>query len=144
MRRRINTPTLRLLVLHLTGLLAVLVGLGASVAQPAPPLHLPAAASLRPAPPVAPALAATPVPVRPRQVVVVFGDSVPAATACHCAGFATDLARSVQPALLTNAAESGLTSAGLLAQLGSPAVVQVLSQATVVTVTVGANDFDDD
>ena len=147
MRRRINTPTLRLLVLHLTGLLAVLVGLGTSVAQPAPLLSLPAAAAALPPTPVVRAVAPPapkPTPVRTRQVLVVLGDSVPAATACNCAGFATDLARSVQPALLTNAAEGGMTSAGLLAQLSSPAVMRALSQATVVTVTVGANDFDDE
>ena len=138
MVKHLKQPAVRLLVLHLAGLVALLGGLGTLATRAVPPLALPAGSA---APGLAPGAAAA--PLRPHQNLVVLGDSVPAATACDCPGFGTDLARSVQPANLTNAAEAGMTSQGLLVQLSSPAVMQALSQATVVTVTIGANDFDD-
>ena len=145
MSRRSKQPAVGLLALHLTALLTLLGGLGTLVVRTAPPAALPAAApaSAPSSLPLRPTPGEGSPPLRPRQNLVVLGDSVPAATACSCPGFGTDLARSVQPADLTNAAESGLTSQGLLVQLSSPAVIQALGRATVVTVTVGANDFDD-
>ena len=76
---------------------------------------------------------------RPR--LVVLGDSVPAASACDCSGFGSELA-AAGSAAMTNAARPGLTSSGLLAQLKQPALVAALRRATLVTVTIGANDFD--
>ena len=78
-----------------------------------------------------------------RQNLVVLGDSVAAGDACACGGgFGTYLARANGPAALTNDAENGLTSEGLLAELSNPTLVRTLAAATVVTVTIGANDFD--
>jgi len=113
---------------------ALLLLLGAAVARSGPP-SLPRAAAVLPATPVA-------VPAAVPRRLVVLGDSVPAGSACHCPGFGTVLAAQ-QSADLTNEAVPGLTSGGLLAQLHTPQVVTALSSATIVTVTVGANDFPD-
>ena len=152
MIRRLNQPAVRLLLLYLAGLVALLGGLGSLAGQvgpggsPAGPGSSPTGSSPTDSSPTtaapASARAAAPFLARQRQNLVVLGDSVPAATACDCPGFGTELARSVQPAQLVNAAVPGLTSQGLLVQLDSPAVIQALREATVVTVTVGANDFD--
>lgn len=77
--------------------------------------------------------------VVPRRLVVL-GDSVPAGWACTCPGFGADLATH-ESAALTNDAVPGLTSQGLLDQLNTPEVITALGSATLVTVTVGANDF---
>ena len=94
--------------------------------------------------PVAGARSALGAPVR----IVTLGDSVAAASACSCPGFAHVLAHprgsDAGPAGLTNAARDGLTSQGLLAQLDEPAVSSALRGATLVTITIGANDFDAD
>ena len=45
---------------------------------------------------------------------------------------------------MTNVGTGGLTTAGLLAQLDDPGLRQALRSATVVAVTIGANDFDDE
>jgi len=113
---------------------ALFLLLAAAVARSGPP-SLPRAAAVLPATPVA---APADVPRR----LVVLGDSVPAGSACHCPGFGTILAAQ-QSADLTNEAVPGLTSGGLLAQLHTPQVATALSSATIVTVTVGANDFPD-
>ena len=73
----------------------------------------------------------------------MLGDSVASGYGCGCGGFGTDLARANGPAALTNDAENGLTSEGLLAELASPTLDAALATATVVTVTIGANDFDE-
>jgi lysophospholipase L1-like esterase len=82
---------------------------------------------------------APPVTVPPR--LLVLGDSVAAAAACDCSGFGADLAAQVS-AVLSNAAQPGLTSSGLLAQVNSPAMAPLLQTADIVTITIGANDFD--
>jgi len=115
-------------------LAALLLLLGAAVARSGPP-SLPRAATVLPATPVA-------VPAAVARRLVVLGDSVPVGSACHCPGFGTVLAAQ-QSADLTNDAVPGLTSGGLLARLHTPQVVTALSSATIVTVTVGANDFPD-
>jgi lysophospholipase L1-like esterase len=74
--------------------------------------------------------------------LVVLGDSVPAGTACQCVGFAGDLSAKLG-GTLTNAAVAGLTSRGLVNQLNDRILQRVLKVATVVTITVGANDFDE-
>jgi len=78
-----------------------------------------------------------------KPLLVVLGDSVAAGTACSCGGFGGSLARVDGSAALRNAAAEGQTSAGLLAQLDDPAILSSLRAATMVTVTVGANDFDE-
>ena len=88
--------------------------------------------SAAPAPPIA----ATP------QHLVVLGDSVPAGSACDCGGFGVMLASTIS-APLTNLSVPGLTSHGLVAQLSSGNVQAALGTATVVTVTIGANDFNE-
>lgn len=112
----------------------------------------PPAASTRPssASPAASAGAAPRASVRaptaaarvPAPHLVVLGDSVPAAAACQCAGFGAELARTLT-ATLTNSAVSGQNSAGLIQQLNDPAVRAAVRTASVVTVTIGANDFDE-
>ena len=78
-----------------------------------------------------------------RQNLVVLGDSVASGFGCDCGGFGTALAKANGPASLTNDAENGLTSEGLLAQLSSTTLDTALATATTVTVTIGANDFDE-
>ncbi len=85
--------------------------------------------------------------VVPTQHLVVLGDSVAAGANCTCTTYADMLVSmlatgSGHPATLVNAGQDGLTTAGLLAQLNQPAVQRALQVATVVTITIGANDFD--
>lgn len=105
---------------------------------------------------VAPATAAADRPAAPtgrtatpRQpwTVLALGDSVPAGTACGCTPFPTLYAADVaemsgRSTTSLNLAKPGLTSAGLLAQLapGTAAFARI-AQASVITVTIGANDF---
>ena len=83
------------------------------------------------------------------QHLVVLGDSVPAAAGCGCTGFAPMLARdaalrSGRTSRLLNAATAGLTASALADALAAPptALRAALSDATAVTVTIGANDLD--
>lgn len=78
-------------------------------------------------------------PRRPAHIVVL-GDSVPAGQACDCPGFGAELGE-LADASLSNDARSGLTSAGLVRQLAGSAVRSDLRSATLVTITIGANDF---
>ncbi len=91
--------------------------------------------------PVGPPLAA--------QRLVVLGDSVPAGTGCGCAAFPALLARdaaqwSGRPAPAYDVASGGLTAGQLAGRLAHPdgALRAALSHATLVTLTVGANDLD--
>lgn len=85
---------------------------------------------------------ASAVPATTHPQLVVLGDSVAAGSMCACGGFGVALAANATGSLI-NAAKSGLTSQGLLTQLKSPSMVDALKTATVVTVTIGANDFDE-
>lgn len=87
------------------------------------------------------AISATTAAVRPN--LVVLGDSVATGYGCSCGGFGSYLTQANSPAALTNDAENGLTGEGLLARLSSPSLKSALAAATVVTVTIGANDFDE-
>lgn len=125
------------------------VGSAPRSADPGPvatptPLVTPTAAEVVPARPSASQTSPRPAvkPAAKATHLVVLGDSVPAGSACQCAGFADDLSASLGGTVV-NAAVAGLTSQGLLDQLGHPAVQSVLKQATVVTVTIGANDFNE-
>lgn len=91
-------------------------------------------------PPAAPA-------ALPAPHLVVLGDSVPSGAGCGCTSFGSLLARDLadtagRPTTLTNAAQDGLTTAGLLSQVRSGSLDGRLRAATAVTVTIGANDFD--
>jgi lysophospholipase L1-like esterase len=87
-------------------------------------------------------------PHLPRRVVAL-GDSVPSGAGCDCVPFATLLARSLASAsgskvAVTNEARDGLTTDGLLQELNEAPVRRQLATASLVTVTIGANDFDAD
>ncbi|GAB3623589.1 hypothetical protein GCM10027418_16720 [Mariniluteicoccus endophyticus] len=77
--------------------------------------------------------------------LVTLGDSVPAGTACDCDDFgkvlAADLATSDGGATVVNHGRPGATTATLLAQLDDEDVRRDLTTATVVTVTIGANNL---
>lgn len=110
------------------------------------------APTLGPGPRVGQELASpvTPIRVTPRPVVgavVTLGDSVAAGSRCGCTPYATLLGqglaqRTDRVVSVANLGHNGLTSAGLLSQLETAGVRRLLSRATVVTVTIGANDFD--
>ncbi len=92
--------------------------------------------------------AAAPVASGSSEHLVVLGDSVAAGAGCSCPTYAdllaTKLARkSGQPATVTNAGQDGMTTTDLLSQLDDPVLTRALHSATVVTITIGANDFDD-
>jgi lysophospholipase L1-like esterase len=83
------------------------------------------------------------------QRIVVLGDSVAAGSGCDCTPFATLLARHVadrvgRKVAVTNEGRDGLTTAQLRDELDEPPVRSALTKATLVTVTIGANDFDPD
>ncbi|MCU7729125.1 SGNH/GDSL hydrolase family protein [Actinoplanes sp. KI2] len=79
--------------------------------------------------------------------VVGLGDSVPAGSACDCASYVSlvgrhEARRMGRDAVVSNLAEGGLTTAGLLDQLADAAVRRRVAAADLVIITVGANDFD--
>lgn len=84
----------------------------------------------------------------PAAHLVALGDSVATGFACGCDGYPTVLAGQLAEqhglaADVVDDAVNGLTTAGLLRQLQDPDVRNDVSRATVVTVTIGANDFDE-
>jgi lysophospholipase L1-like esterase len=84
-------------------------------------------------------------PPRGTPVLVALGDSVPAGTACACLPFPVQAARGLGPtAVARDLARPGEDVPGLLAQLEEPDTADALRSAGGVTVTVGANDFDED
>ena len=132
-------------LLSLFGLTITLITAGAMAAVPrsaaisrpvmqAAPWDLPASMRSR-----------QPEPIR----LLVLGDSVASGAGCACVPFATLLAQKLASATghvvpVSNAAQDGLTTRGLLDQLQRPDVDRSLAQATLVAVTIGANDFDPD
>ena len=85
---------------------------------------------------------------RSSEHLVVLGDSVAAGAGCSCPTYADLLAtrlatQSGHAATVTNAGRDGITTADLLSQLNDPVIARALQSATVVTITIGANDFDD-
>ena len=86
----------------------------------------------------------------PGGTIVSLGDSVPAGSQCDCRPFPDLLRedamrRTGADTYLLNNADGGVTSTDVLAGISgdSSQVVTALRAATVVTVTVGANDFDE-
>lgn len=77
--------------------------------------------------------------------VVTLGDSVTAGTACACDDFgkvlAADLASTSGGATVANHGRAGATTATLLDQLDDEDVRRDLASATVVVVTIGANNL---
>ncbi len=77
--------------------------------------------------------------------VVGLGDSVTSGYHCDCTPFVQQYAaltarRTGRPMTADNLGVNGLTTSGLLAQLGSSDVAQPVSGADIVLVTIGAND----
>jgi lysophospholipase L1-like esterase len=130
-------------LLGVASLAVAAVGIAAIVGPPAM-----ATAVVRPDSRPAPAALKAPRPAGPVRLVVL-GDSVASGAGCTCkpfgqllaAGLATESRRTVA---VTNAARDGLTTHGLLDQLEGSDVARAVSGAALVTVTVGANDFDPD
>ena len=125
----------------------VVAGLGSAALVRSAPL---ATSVLRPDPGAEPAalISAVPRPTSPVRLVVL-GDSVASGAGCSCEPFGQLLSTSLaavskRPVTFTNAARDGLTTQGLLDQLQGPVVERALTSATLVTVTIGANDFDPD
>jgi lysophospholipase L1-like esterase len=78
-------------------------------------------------------------------LVVGLGDSVPSGTNCRCVGYVPLVARALaggdaRVARVRNLARGGMTTSSVLAQLDDPAVRTAIGSASVVLVTVGAND----
>ncbi len=96
-----------------------------------------------------------PVPMQPVRIVGL-GDSIPEAYGCACTGFLdlyADLLGDTRsaPATVTNFATGGWTTADLLASLppddaaaeaDPDGVSRSIGQADIVTVMIGANDYD--
>ena len=83
-----------------------------------------------------------------RELVVALGDSVPSGAACGCQPFPTLYgamlgARTRAAVTVRNFAVNGLTTAGLLTQLGKSSEAETLARADIVLLTIGANDFED-
>jgi lysophospholipase L1-like esterase len=76
-----------------------------------------------------------------------MGDSVTAGTNCSCSTFVDRYAamlhqHSARPATAVNLGAPGLTSVGLSTQLSYPSVRTQLAHATLVVLTIGANDLE--
>ncbi len=133
---------------RIAGLVAVLFLVAGAVAW-----MLTAAPSTGHAATVSPAAAARTSAVAPsvapaRYVVLALGDSVPSGYACNCNPFpetyGTMLHHSTgAPVVVDNRAMGGIDSAGLIAQLRTPAMEKAVRRSNVFLVTIGANDFGD-
>jgi acyl-CoA thioesterase I len=86
----------------------------------------------------APAPAATPAAT---PMVLTFGDSVPAGTACGCTPFPELYARRLDPgAVSVNRARPGRTAADVRAELDTADAAAAVRHADVVLIMAGAND----
>jgi lysophospholipase L1-like esterase len=91
--------------------------------------------------------APSPTPSAVPYRVVGLGDSVPAGTMCGCTSYIDQVGQEAARqngdiAAVENLAQSGLTTAGLAAQLRQSAVAAQIADADLIIVTIGANDFD--
>jgi lysophospholipase L1-like esterase len=136
--RRLTTPC------ALAALLLATSGCASSVVAADPATSRPGAAATSAAPSTTPSTSARDTsPV----VVVGMGDSVTAGTACSCSTFVDRYAamlhqHSGRSASAVNLGTEGLTSVGLSTQLSSPGVRTQLAHATLVVLTIGANDLE--
>ena len=154
--RRVVAYTLAGLVVAAALLLVVgpraarALGRSRSSAASAAPSPSPVSASeTPPASPSPPATkSASPSPTRSGPYRVVgLGDSVPAGSACDCTSYVSlvgrhEAARRGTEADVSNLAQGGLTTGGLLDQLQDASVRRKIAAADLVIVTIGANDFD--
>jgi lysophospholipase L1-like esterase len=97
-------------------------------------------------PPAATTIVMPPSRSRPLQLVAL-GDSVPANFGCPCPGYVADVGTELQtvthrPVQVHNDAESGWTTADVLAGLDFADTKADLANADLVLIQVGANDFD--
>jgi lysophospholipase L1-like esterase len=143
-RRRAARRLTAVVALSATATVAVVL---VATTQPA---SIAATHLVQPDPSVQPAaIAAQPSGRNRAAQLVVLGDSVASGAGCGCLPFGQLLASKLASAQghttpLTNAAQDGLTTRGLVEQLRRPDIVHRLATATLVTVTIGANDFDPD
>jgi lysophospholipase L1-like esterase len=116
--------------------------------SPAAPAASPSPASASETPPASPSRSAAPSPTRSGPYRVVgLGDSVPAGSACDCTSYVSlagrhEAARLGAGAAVSNLAQGGLTTAGLLDQLDQASVRRDIARADLVIITIGANDFE--
>ncbi len=81
--------------------------------------------------------------------VVGLGDSVPAGSACDCRPYVSLIGEALEaeqgtPVQSRNLAVAGLTTQGLLDLLAEDETRSAVSEADLIVITVGANDFDSD
>jgi lysophospholipase L1-like esterase len=79
--------------------------------------------------------------------VVALGDSVPTASTCGCTGYVELLTTRLgqltgRPTVVHNDATDGWTTADVVDDLDTPSTKADLSNADLVVVEIGANDFD--
>src|SRR5262249_13422359 len=84
---------------------------------------------------------------RPTWTALALGDSVPAGSFCRCIPFPDLYAQEVsavahRTVTSVNFAVPGLTSDQLRWQLKDPNVAAAVANASLVSLTIGANDFD--
>ena len=126
--------------------LALAVMLTASCSSAPVRATAPSTASVAASPRAPTSASPSPIPA-PGRSVVGLGDSVTAAYHCGCVDFVTQLAAGLPttlggPGRAVNLGVSGLTTAGLAAQVASDAGTgRALGAAGIVVVTVGANDL---
>ena len=79
-------------------------------------------------------------------VVIGLGDSVMSGSACNCDPFLSTYATALGaqqhvPAQVANLGKPGLTVSGLARQMDTDSTLQALASASIVVVTIGANDL---
>ncbi len=125
----------------LLAVVALLAGVGAVIAgvQPSARHHVTVTPSAR---------GGSRAVLSPQLKVVALGDSVPAGSGCGCAPFPVRYANSLaaqsdRRVTVSNDGVPGLTSAGLTAQLqDGQTTADDVASADVISITIGANDFD--
>ncbi|MDN5767347.1 MAG: GDSL-type esterase/lipase family protein [Humibacillus sp.] len=118
---------------------------GASTSATAPPTNPTAPTS--PPKTTSPTDAATGPPASDPLTLVGLGDSVPAAATCGCTGYVELLGTALhaatgRPVVVHNDSKGGWTTSDVEQDLSDGQTMADLSHADVVTVEIGANDFD--
>jgi len=125
-----------------------LAGSGPATVSAVPPEAVPSPASASQAPTPTPSASPSPTRSGPYRVVGL-GDSVPSGFACDCISYVSlvgqhEAAQRHTTADVSNLAEAGLTTSGLLDQLKGTSVRREIAAADLIIITIGANDFDSD